>query len=261
MGEPSSGDVVKPVLSRSTRIAGIVGGLALLVAGGVAVFTTDNEVGSAALVTAGVAVAGLAAFGNHIAAFEAAGLRLELVEQARDAREQAKLARAAGQADRAEALEHRAETLLAAASGVGSRYERLRTAEPSGWDRTVRMEGLLREARALDTEILSASQVAGIFASGGDGDRITALALIERNPRLASAPLLVDAITDSRSSFEQYHALVATDGALDRLPAEDRARVRQAVESVLAGPLGEKTSDRRTLARRILERLTTTDGG
>lgn len=260
MVDSATSDGFEPVLSRPVRIAGIAVGLLALTAGAVAVFGTDNEVGSAALLTAGVAIAGLAVFGNRIEAFEAAGVRLELVRQARDARQEAEQARAAGEPDRAELLERRAQSLLVAASGVGSRYEQLRTTEPSGWDRTARMEQLLREARALDTEILTASQVAGIFASGSDGDRVTALALIERNPRLATADVLVDAITNSRSAFEQYHALVAADRALDSLLDEERMRIRDAVESLLAGPIGQKTSDRRTAAQRILKRFTTAEG-
>jgi hypothetical protein len=123
------------------------------------------------------------------------------------------------------------------------------------------MEGVLREARALDTDPLAASDVAGIFATGTDGNRIIALALVEANPRLANAEVLADAILDSRSTFEQYHALVAAEHALDDLSAEDCTRVRKAVESVLAGPLGDKSSDRRTIARRVLERLTPPSGG
>lgn len=255
----SQSGVSGPVLTTSVRVGGVAAGLLVLVAGGVAVFRTDNELGSTALVAAGVVLASLSVFGNRIEAVEAAGVRLELERQASRARQQAVRARAAGELDRAEELEWRAQSLLAAASAVGSRYERLRTTEPSGWDRTSRLEEVLREARALDTDVLSASNVAGIFAAGSDGNRIAALALVEGDPRLATAEVLVDAIVRSRSTFEQYHALVAAEGALDQLSAADRARVREAVESVLAGPLGDTSSDRRTVARRVLGRLARTD--
>lgn len=244
-----------PVLTRAARIVGVVVGVFVLIAGGVAVFLTDNEFGSTALIAAGVAISALSLFANRIEAIEAAGIRFELERRARSVRQQAIRARAAGDADQAEQLERRAESLLAAASMVGSRYEHLRSTEPSGWDRTSRMEGILREARALDTDALSASDVAQIFASGSDGDRMAALALIEAEPRLARVDLLVDAIEHSRSSFEQYHALVATERALAHLSAGDRERLRVAVETLLAGPVGETSSDRRTVARRILGEL------
>lgn len=81
---------------------------------------------------------------------------------------------------------------------------------------------MLREARALDTEALTASDVARIFATGTDGNRIAALALVRGDPRLVSADILVAAITDSRSTFEQYHALVAAERSVGRLSSQDR---------------------------------------
>lgn len=252
--------VSNPVLTRPARITGVVLGLLTLITGGVAVFLTDNELGSTALVAAGVVIVGLAVLGNRIEAVEAAGVRLELERQARQTREQAEKARAAGESGRAQELERRALDLLVAANSLGSRYERLRSTEQSGWARTSQLEGVLREARALDTDAFTATDIAGVYWNGSDGNRVTALALIESDPRLASVDVLVNAIVDSRSAFEQYHALVATERALDHLSAEDRSRVRETVETLLAGPLGEKSSDRRTVARRIMERLSPTGG-
>ena len=245
------------VLGPVARVVAVVAGVLVLLAGGVAVFVTDNGAGSAALVAAGAAIVGVAVFANRLSAVEAGGVRLELERQARQVRREAQQARAAGDVDQAEELEARAQHLLAAAGVVGSRYERLRTTEPSGWDRTSRMEGVLREARRLDASVLTPADVAGIFGTGSEGNRIVALALLESNPQLATDDVLVDAIGHSRSTFEQYHGLVAAEAALDELSPPGRAAVKGAVESVLAGPLGEKSSDRRTVARRVLERLRT----
>jgi len=143
-------------------VAAIVLGFLVLRVGGAAVFRTDNELGSAALVAAGVVIAGLAVFGNRIEAVEAAGIRFELERRARSARQQAQQARAAGETERAREFERRAESLLAAASLVGSRYEQLRASEPSSWDRTSKMEDVLRDARALDTNALTTADVARI---------------------------------------------------------------------------------------------------
>lgn len=248
-------DVTVPVLPTWARLTGVALGLVVLVAGGVAVFMTDNELGSTGLVAAGVAIAGLSVFGNRIQALEAGGVRVELERQAATARREARRARAEGEPERAHALERKAEGLLAAATLVGERYEDLVSTEPSGWNRTSRMEGLLREARALDTDVLGPDDVASIFASGTDGSRIAALALAEADPRLTTADLLIDAIRDSRSSFEQYHGLVAAEKALSHLDPQDRAHLAATIEAVLAGPLGERSSDRRTVARRILDEL------
>ena len=250
-----------PVLPPWARIAGALLGLVVLVAGGVAVFRTDNELGATALVAAGVAIAGVSVFGNRIEALEAGGVRVELEREARTAQLQARRARAAGRPERAEALERKAEGLLAAATVVGSRYEDLRSSEPSSWDRTSRMEGLLREARALDTDVLGPADVARIFDERTDGGRIAALALAEAAPRLATADMLVSAIGESRSSFEQYHGLMAARAALGHLDAGARARLRATLETVLDGPLGDHSSDRRILARRILDDLASPPSG
>lgn len=116
------------------------------------------------------------------------------------------------------------------------------------------MESILRDARALDSSALSFKDVEGIYTTGTEGNRIVAIALIESDPRLATATVLTDAIAHSRSAFEQFHALSAAERALASLSAEDRVAVLQAVESVLDGRLEEATSDRRTVAQRILER-------
>jgi hypothetical protein len=259
MADTSTGSR-KPVLARGAQAVGIAIGALVLAAGSVAVFLTDNEVGAAALVTVGAAIAALSTFANRIGAFEAAGLRFELAQQASEVREEAEQARASGDVVRAQQLERQAQDLLIAASAVGSRYEQIRTTQPSGWERTSRLEEVLREARALDTDVLRAADVAGIFASGAPGDRVAALALIERNPRLVTADVLVDAIVHSQSSFEQYHALVAAESALDHLSTTERERLREAVVSVLSGSLGDRSSDRRTVARRLLERMTPAGG-
>ena len=256
MSEPTTA-VAQPVLSARARGAGVAVGALTLVAGGVATFLTDNELGSTALVVGGIATAALAVFGNRLHAVEAAGIRLELERQALRVQLQAQEALRAGETRRAEELERSAQSILATARRVGSRYERLVATQPSGWERTSRMESTLREARALDTsQGLAASDVAQIFATGTEGNRIAALALIEGNPRLATVDVLAAAILHPRSSFEQYHALVAAETALDLLPEQDRHRLRDVVSSVLEGPLGEKSSSRRTVARRVLERLT-----
>ena len=245
---------VKPLVGRRGKAAIVTTGAIALLAGGVAVFTTDNELGSTALVAAGVGLVGLALMGNRLRAVEAAGVRLELERQALEARVEAREARATGDVDRAEMLEQRADHLLAAAGDVGRRYEHLRSTEPSGWTRTSRMEDVLRDARALDAKSLTAEDVERIFATGTDGNRVVAIALIEEEPRLAVATVLVDAIVHSRSAFEQYHALSAAERALELLPADERASLLKAVKSVLDGRLGETASDRGRVARRILER-------
>ena len=135
----SSPPASTPVLARPARIAGVAVGALTLVTGAVAVFRTDNALGSTALVAAGVVIAGLAVFGNRIEAVEAAGIRVELERQARSALQEADRARAAGELERAEELEHRARSLVGRhgpwgpATSSCARASRRAGTAPPGW--------------------------------------------------------------------------------------------------------------------------------
>lgn len=242
-----------PAWKRPYLLATLVFGMACLVAGAVAVFTTDNELGSASLVAAGVVVAGCGVFGDRVRSVEAGGVKLGLEQRAEQDFVAAAQARATGDVERASRLERRAAMLRATAAAVGTRYEHLRSSQPSGWDRTKQLEAVMQSAREMETSDLSPSDVEDVFDTGGEGNRVVALALIERDPRLATLEVLKQAMVHSRSSFEQYHGLSAAEAALPFLTADDRLRLRRAVEAMLIGPLGDRTSDRRTVARRILE--------
>lgn len=255
MESPHHSDAAPAVLPPAGRAAGIALGLLMLAFGAVAVFVTNNELGAASLILGGAGVSALTVLADRISAFEAAGVRMELLRRAQDIQSEAEQARVSGEVDRAEQLEDRAQELLLAAGAVGRKYEDVRATQPSGWDRTSRLEEVLQEARALDTSGLTAAQVAQTFDVGSEGNRITALALIQKNPALASVNVLRRGILESRSAFEQYHALVAAESSLDRLTAADLGIVASAIDEALAGRLGQKSSDRRTVARRIKERL------
>jgi hypothetical protein len=241
--------------TRPTMVAALVVGALVLVVGGVAVFVTDNEIGSAALVAAGVAVAAFGVLGHRITSVEAGGVRvgLGLEQRAEQDAAAAARARAAGDVEQAARLERRASVLRATAAAVGSRYDHLRATQPSGWDRTQQLEAVMQSAREMDTGAMTPADVEDVFDTGGEGNRVVALALVERDPRLASLGILKQAIVHSRSAFEQYHGLVAAEAALPFLRPDDRLRLRRAVEALLIGPLGDSSSDRRTVARRILE--------
>ncbi|TCI95900.1 hypothetical protein [Aeromicrobium sp. IC_218] len=242
-----------PLWRRPYLLAALVFGLGCVVAGGVAVFVTDNELGSASLVAAGVAVAGFGVFGDRVRSVEAGGVKLGLEQRAEQDFVAAAQARATGDVERAARLERRAAMLRTTAAAVGTRYEHLRASQPSGWDRTKQLEAVMQSARDMDTSALSPADVEDVFDTGGEGNRVVALALIERDPRLATLEVLKQATVHSRSSFEQYHGLSAAEAALPFLSPDDRLRLRRAVEALLIGPLGDSSSDRRTVARRILD--------
>jgi hypothetical protein len=101
----------------------------------------------------------------------------------------------------------------------------------------------------------TAPEVRAMLASDSEGDRITALGLIQGNPALLDADPVLDAIAMPRSRFEHYHALQAAFEALDEFNAEERTRLNAAVADQLAGDSLPVSSRRRALARRLLHEL------
>ncbi|CUR57388.1 putative Flagellar associated protein [metagenome] len=244
----------RPVITSGWQGVAVTIGFAVLVVGAIAVFTTDNAVGSAALVTSGLLISTLAVFANHISAIEGAGVKLSMRERAGEALANSRAAAANGDVEQADADRREAERLLLASGAVASRYEALRLTQPSGWDRTSRFEDLMRVGREQSAGLTQPHLVSELFATGTDGNRVYALALIQGNPVLAEAEPLAEAIVRPRSAFEQYQALVAAQRSVDLLADPGRDQVLSAVQEVLAGPLGQSSSDRRTVARHILEK-------
>ncbi len=244
----------KPVITSGWQGFAVTIGFAVLVLGAVAVFTTDNAAGSAALVTSGLLIGTLSVFANHISAIEGAGVKLSMRERAGEALAHSRTAAANGDVEQADADRREAERLLLASGAVASRYEALRLTQPSGWDRTSRFEDLMRVGREQSAGLSQPQLVTELFATGTDGNRVYALALIQGNPTLAEPEPLVEGITRPRSAFEQYQALVAAQRSLDLLPESGRDEITAAVQDVLAGPLGQTSSDRRTVAHHILEK-------
>lgn len=86
MPEKSDDLVGQPAPSVPLWVRGMAAalGAAAFVAGGVAVFVTDNGTGSGALVAAGVALGALALFGDRISSFGVAGAQVNLVQASQE---------------------------------------------------------------------------------------------------------------------------------------------------------------------------------
>lgn len=135
------------------------------------------------------------------------------------------------------------------------KYERWRSA-PSNWARTQQLEGLLAEARLLAG---AASDRMGDrmrgFESATDGERAITLGLVEGALGVPgeTAAALLHGLLAPRSSFEEYHLLVSCELHLPHLPAEKGHALLQQITLRLEDRNWAPRSDRRTVARRILE--------
>ena len=111
-------------------------------------------------------------------------------------------------------------------------YERLRQTTPSGPGRTAEFHRLVDEAKGLaERRSFDADDIAALWARGDDGPRIVALTAMQHAPSVLDPDLVVEAIGRSRSAFEQHQALHTATRHLDRFDADERRRLREALEA------------------------------
>jgi hypothetical protein len=118
-------------------------------------------------------------------------------------------------------------------------YELTRTEEPSR-DRTLRMTTLMAEARAAARATpLPMIDLRHMLSSDSDGERVIAIALVQDQPDERLFDLILPAITESRSAFEQYQALGAALELAAMLDPGQQSQLRVALKEALA----DKTRD------------------
>jgi hypothetical protein len=238
-------------LSRWSRGLLAAAGVALLLCGVLAVFTSGNELGTGALVTAGVVLLVIGAVGDRVSSFKAGAFEVNLIQAAIAKESQAAEAEAAGQTERAAELRQQADALWAQATGVTTGVARLRSTMASGPERTAAMEQYMAIARRLpgtaeDVPVLAES-----------GNRLAALAIMQANGAIASAPVLLAALQHPDNPFEEYHALLAALSAVQAgsLSDVDRQQMRDLVTSAQQRGRYKRDTDRAVVASRLIESL------
>jgi hypothetical protein len=223
--------------------------LALLATGAVAVFVVENDAGSAALLTAGTLLLAIVALGERIESLRLGELELTLRRQADRAGE-------AGD----HALEHElraaADALSLHAAPIAASYEAIRKSMPSGPARTQLMEAEIARARKdASTADFSADELAGLFRTGSQGERVYALGVMQERPDLAPFDVVVEAVRTPRTPFEQYHSLVLAETVEPHLSAAEKAVLATTIRQQLEHDRLRRDSDRVQLATSLLERL------
>jgi hypothetical protein len=212
LGRDRKSSVLAPVI----RAAAGALGVAVFAAGVLAVFVTENGTGAAALLAIGAAFMVIAVLGDRIQSVELGGVNLTIRDLARQTYALAQEAEHRGDDESAARLRTVASDLEALARG----YRRLRGSMRAGHERTRALEHVMTEARRLaECDALGVAHVVTWFEEGTPEARITALGLMQGNPRLRDFEAAVDAIDDSRSAFEQYHGLRLAEMMVSELTA------------------------------------------
>jgi hypothetical protein len=239
-----------------SRVAAAISGFALLVVGTVAVFVSDNGVGTGALLAAGLLLVVMGFFGNRIQSFEGAGVKVSL-KAAEDLQKAAAKLEEAGEVEAARQVRSQAGALLAAVQPVATDYEQVRSKQAPSWERTDRLQGIVHEAQQMSAVASSQEDVERLFATGADGNRIAAIGIMQADPSKIPPAVLRQAIAEPRSAFEQWHSLKAAEGLASLgLGPTEAAALREVVQTALTtGKLGARDSDRVRLATQILAAL------
>jgi hypothetical protein len=210
---------------------GVLASLGLLSFGGgcAAVFTTQNGPGAAAMITIGAALLVLSLIINNLNAFELGGAKFQFKLAAVEAKfAQANELEQGGNPSAAESLRDEAETLLEEAA---TEYLALRRGMLPGRERTAALEDVLARARELSRRPFVDKEFASRWLSDGpEAHRIVALALMHENSGLRSLDPILNAASNPRSAFEQYHALKLLEAMVD----ECDDQVAPATERIVA---------------------------
>jgi hypothetical protein len=149
------------------------------------------------------------------------------------------------------------EARAAVEQALATRYEQIRHLSPPGAQRTSEMDQLVIHVRGFALQgAYTPAEIQRIFVSGTEGNRIFALALSFMKPDPLIFGSILEAIRNSRSAFEQYHALLAARALLPKLNDPQKGELGALLQSS-AGTLRYITQDtsRQIVRMSILDRL------
>ncbi|MGH3314290.1 MAG: hypothetical protein ACRDP3_27510 [Streptomyces sp.] len=223
--------------------------------GVLAVFVTENGTGTGVLLIFGGVLLVLALLGDRIESLEFGGAKLKLRAAAAERFALAEESERRGDTDTANRLRTEAQALLDAAGPIAADYRSVRGSMRAGPERTRAMTEVVARARRISAEqSFEPAEVVRWLREGSDEERITALAMMQARQELRNFDAALAAIEDSRSAFEQYHAMVLTEGMIGDL---DPAQLRRLAEVIRSqrGWRFRSDSDRWQLSEQILRRV------
>lgn len=231
---------VEPLPSRQSRwvrwgasALGVVG----FAAGSVAVFVSDNGLGTVALVIVGAVLMLFPFFEHRIQGVEVGGTKL--------------LLRAEEHQRRADAAERRGDLLTASQERAKSRellapleeeYRWTRRLMEPGTERARQLEDFMHRARrATSRRPLTVAEVCEWLRSADEETRVVGLAAMRERPDLRDLDALIEVFDAAASAFEQNHSMNVLTEMAPTFTPEERERLRKVVLRHRANTFGPST--------------------
>jgi hypothetical protein len=143
---------------------------------------------------------------------------------------------------------------------LAQNYENIRRIMEVGPKRTSEMMTIAAQVWALaERANFSPSELRDLFMNGKEGNRIVALQLLREIPHPACFDIILQAISDPRSAFEQSAALRAAERMLSSLNGEQKRQLAAVIKDQRSGGPGkwitEKERDRWSISTRLLDAM------
>jgi formylglycine-generating enzyme required for sulfatase activity len=138
---------------------------------------------------------------------------------------------------------------------LGEEYERIRKRMGPGDARTELMALLVARAQALGAQRDAGMMAENLFSRGTEGGRMVGLALARKDPQRQHVELALSGIGESRSAFEQYHALLLADALVSSLHPTAAGQLQSAIKSQLEKTISRSDPSRWAVAQRLIKKL------
>lgn len=196
------------------RLVLIIAGIALIAGGVVLAFRNGNGVSTAAILSAGFALAFMAYVGRYLTT-----IRFRDFEATID-RVEARLDKVGTKAiETAQNLEN-----------LAAKYDSVKTSMASGGERDAKLEKILDEAerRARNGQITH-ERIAQLAKEEDKGSRIEMLGYMKGNPNLRDPEIVFNAIANPHTGFDQDRFLVLAGEMLHNMDETQRHRLKEII--------------------------------
>jgi hypothetical protein len=204
----------KDPLEVTIRLLFVSAGAAVLVCGTVLAFAGRDGVATAAMMASGVALAFIAYLGRYLKTikFREFELTLERI------------------GDRLERVGTKAVETVTHLENLAASYESVRAAMSPGGERDDEMSKMLAQAEdAARQGRIGLATIAALSEKGGKGNRIEMLGYMKGDPRLRDFDLVLQAIDNPHSGFDQDRFLLLAGEMLPDLDQGQRQRLRDVI--------------------------------